>query len=270
MVKKLLVFLFMIFAMTAQAQKIERVEVKGSIFAPEGDDVEGISIYNVSSQQGVVTNANGDFAIEVGINDRVQVTALQFQSFTVIVDEGVINNKLMRIFLNPAVNQLEEVVVRPSDLTGNIMVDVKRIKTFDINFGLDLTYETMEFDYDFAPDGMSSIPGNAATEAFYNGQRQWGMNFVGLAGLLFGKKSSKGTREFLEDKEVLLTALWQRYPDSYMADTFGIPSEQVNEFRYFVEDNGLTRKMMKSENEVLLIQYLFKQSELYKERIEEK
>ncbi len=136
--------ILLIFPVFLFAQDIERVSVKGTITAPIGEDVEGINIYNLSSQEGTVTDAEGVFNLRVGINDRVQVTALQFQSFTVIVDRGVMDVREMNIYMNPAVNQLEEVIVRPYDLSGSIVVDVRRIQTSVVSPDWDLSYSTLE------------------------------------------------------------------------------------------------------------------------------
>ena len=109
MTKKLLLLLFIIVSPAILAQEIDRVKVSGKLHVPKGEDAEGISVYNISAQNGTITNADGTFEIAIAENDRVQITALQYQAFTVVIDKGVVDRKIMNIFLNPAVNQLEEV-----------------------------------------------------------------------------------------------------------------------------------------------------------------
>ena len=111
MLKKLLLTIILLLPICLLAQDIERIIISGKVTAPKGEDIEGITIYNVSSQKGTVTSPEGIFALKVAENDRVSVTALQFSTFIVIVDKGVIDNKRMGIYLNPVVNQLEEVIV---------------------------------------------------------------------------------------------------------------------------------------------------------------
>ena len=157
--------LFLCFSGLVLSQEIERVIIQGQITAPTGEDIEGISIYNISDQEGTITDKDGKFELAVAKNDRVQVTALQFQSFTVIIDEGVIEVRKLTIYMNPAINQLEEVIVRPYDLLGNVTADVKRIQTSVISPDWDLSYSTLEFDYKFTPDALTGVRGNAAEEA---------------------------------------------------------------------------------------------------------
>lgn len=259
---------FIVFAISfsASAQDIDRVLVNGKIKAPVGEDVEGVNIYNISSQKGTITDINGDFELEVAANDRVQITALQFQSFTIIVDEGVVDSRRMSIYLNPSVTQLDEVIVRPYDLSGNIIADVARIKTSDVLPPWDLSYETLEFGYEFAPDQYTSYQGNAAEEALNNEGVTNGANIGALIGLLFKKKRS--SRQVAVTKEAITNALRQRFPNSYITETFGIPSEYVNDFIYFAEESGIEPRWLRSENEIILLDFLHVQSEKYKAQIE--
>ncbi len=246
--------------------------MQGEIVVPKGDDSEQISVYNTSSQKGTATNAEGKFSLEVAANDRVLITAIQFQSFTVVVDQGVVAKKMMRIYMNPAINQLDEVVVSPYDLSGNINVDVKRIQVFETP-DYDLSYETLNYDYEFAPDRQSAIEGNVAAEALNSGGLQNGFNFISIFGVLanaiFPKKNKKDSGSTLNEGRVLITALQQRFSPQYYTNTFGIPAEKVDAFIYFAEENAIQSYMLKPENEIELLEVLFEQSTLFKERLQD-
>jgi len=268
MAKKLLI-VFLMLPIILLAQKIDRTTINGKITAPEGEDVEGVSIYNVSSQKGVVTDKEGVFEIAVAENDRVQVTAIQYQPFTVIVDKGVVDSQRMRIYLNPAVNQLEEVIVRPYDLTGNIIVDVGKIKTVDFGSKFTTDYKTVEFEYGFKDDSQSSIRGNKAREAYYNGQTQNGADIVGgiglLAELIFGKPNKNKNIRAPEEKLAVATNLRQRFSNEYINRTFQIPEKKAGEFIYYIEDEGVAQELLKEENEIALLELLYKRAAEFKE-----
>ena len=253
-------------------QEIDRIVIKGQVTAPVGEDVEGISIYNVSAQDGTVTQIDGTFEIAVAENDRVLVTALQFQKFTVIVDAGVVDNKRMAIYLNPSVNTLEEVIVRPYDLTGTITADVARIKVVDFDSKMDLSYQALEYDNDFRDDAQSSIRGNAAEEAIGGKYIQYGFNPLGFLGLLFpNKDKEKGriNKNDIRSREALINGLRQRYNVYFFETEFGIDALKVDDFLYFVDEQGITARLLKSENEIELLSFLKKQSEVYKTRAKE-
>ena len=271
MTKQLLIILFFTFSISAFSQEIERIKISGKITSSKGEDVEGINIYNKSSQKGTITSAIGEFEIKVAKNDRVLVSAMQFQNFTIIIDEGIIETKMMNILMNPVVNQLDEVLLRPYDLSGNIVADVKRINVTSVSNEFDLSYKTMEFEYEFAPDAQTSVKGNKAEEAFHNGQEQYGGDLIGLAGLLVSafvpinksKNKNKSKREVISEVDMVTNAVQHRFGVAYISGNFDIPEEKVNEFIYFVEDNGIDRKLLKPENELLLIEYLSEQSKIY-------
>ena len=249
------------------SQDIDRVKIEGKLTAPISEDVEGVSIYNVSSQKGTVTSPEGDFEIEVAENDRLAITALQFSTFTVIVDKGVIDKKQMGIYLNPVVNQLEEVIVRPYDLLGNVEADVSRIKTINIESKMDLSYKALNFDYEFSDDYLSAVRGNAAHDAFYNGQEPYGGDLIGLTAaivnLFIPKKKKKSAKEKNTETTHVAYNLRQRFDNSYISEVFGIPQENAIDFLFFAQENGMYWELLKESNEIFLLDFMYEKSAAY-------
>lgn len=272
MTKRLLLLLFIAISPILLAQDIDRTKVLGKIHVPQGEDAEGISIYNTSSQKGTITDADGSFEIDIAENDRVQIMALQYQSFTVIADKGVIDRKLMNIFLNPAINQLEEVVIRPYDLSGNIIVDVKKIPTYSVSKDWDMSYGALEYGYNFKPDDKTAVSGNAAEEALHSNALKDGADVLailgGVAQLLFpkGKKISIVERE--QNQALVSNNIQQRFSKHFIADNFDIPEAKSVDFLFYAQENGLDQNLLKPENEMELMEFLFKKSKEYKERSE--
>lgn len=270
MTKRLLLLLFIAAAPALFAQDIDRTKVSGKIHVPQGEDAEGISVYNISSQEGTITNTDGSFEIEIAENDRVQITALQYQSFTVIMDKGIVERKLMNIFMNPVVNQLEEVIVRPYDLSGNINADVKKIPTYSGIKDLKLSYYNLKYGDDLEPDDQTAISINAAEEALYSTTLKDGANVLAILGgvgqLLFpnGKKISIG--ELQDDQNLLSNNIQQRFSKDFIAANFGIPEDKAVDFLFFAQENGLDQDLLKPKNEMQLMEFLFKKSKEYKER----
>ena len=56
---------------SAFSQEINRIEVFGKIVV-DSVDVEGVTVYNTSSNKGTVTDLEGKFSIEVALNDIVE------------------------------------------------------------------------------------------------------------------------------------------------------------------------------------------------------
>ena len=266
---KLAIF-FILFQSLLFAQQADRVEVSGKITAPQGEDVEGISVYNISSQKGTVTDITGSFTLKVAEFDHIQITALQFKSFKVVVTTADIASRELRVYLNPNVNQLDPVTISQHGLSGYADIDTKNIKTSVFTQELDLSYETLEFGYKFENDGQSPVTGNAAEEAI-------GVNSVPMASVdvvqlvqLFFPKRKRSVEEVVASSKDLSDALLKRYNHDYVVQTFGIPFDKVNDFIYFTEENGLVASMLKPANKIELLAFLFEQSEIYKKRLVEK
>ena len=269
MLNKLFLILFIAFSVNAISQEVTRIKIMGKITAAKGEDVEGINIYNKSSQKGTITSETGEFDLKVAENDRVFITAMQFQSFTVIVDEGIIKSKKMDIYLNPVINQLDEVIIRPFDISGNIIADVKRVSLTSVDNHWDLSYENLEYGYEFSADAQTSVDGNKAEDAYFNSQKQASLDFIGLAGLIFPKKKSNKKQE-ISETDMITNAVQKRFGNNYISKTFKIPEDKVNEFIYYVEENGIDRSLLRPENEFVLINYLHLQSRAYLLQSQEK
>lgn len=273
MVKQLLLLIVFIIPVSIFGQDVQRENVKGKITVPKDDDVEGITIYNQSSEKGTITSRDGTFEIFVAENDRILITAIQFQNFTLIVDSGIVNSKKMTIYLNPTINQLSEVVVRPYDLSGNIKVDVNRIPVFSDSLNMDLSYEALNYKYKFTTDQYSSIPGNFAAEALNDHSLVYGFNFKSLLGGILNLLDSKKKCEFssikkMADNSLVVKNLIQRFPPSYIKNTFGIPENKTGDFLYFVSDSGLSDELLKDGNEMALFKIIQQKSTEYIARSE--
>ena len=108
--KKLLPLFVFLISFLAISQDVKRENVKGKIIV-EGNDIEGISIYNSSSSVGTVTNEKGEFIIAVAINDLIEIRALEYQNFDVRINKAILDSKRVNIFLIEEVNKLDEVIV---------------------------------------------------------------------------------------------------------------------------------------------------------------
>ncbi len=268
--RQLLLVSFLLTTLFSFSQEIERVEVTGRIIV-KGNDVEGVTVYNTSSEQGTITDFDGNFKIQAGLNDRVEISALQFKKFVVIVDQGIVDQKKMTIFMVEEINKLPEIVVSPYDLSGNIIVDVNRVKTLNLpfdaeNFNLDKAL------VDLTPDNKSAV-NNSFVQGSGGMSDQLGANLNGLIGLLvkplFKKKKkktdiekyNKRTQTAAQESEVLDLRLM--YTNEYMERWFGIPKEKVNEFIVFVEDKGLDYSLLNEGREMEFIDFLVHQSKSF-------
>lgn len=127
--KYFVVFLFLLLTITVHAQIQESShKVDGLILSnTTKQPLSSVNIINVNKVRGATTNSNGYFEIDVQVNDTLHITSLGFQSLRVRVTNDWIKNKSTKIQLTEKAIALEEVVIRPFNLTGYLEVDTKII-----------------------------------------------------------------------------------------------------------------------------------------------
>ena len=139
--KKLLPLFVFCITFLGVSQEIKRENISGKIII-EGDDIYGITVFNVSSGSATITNETGGFKIEVALNDAIEISALKYQNIDIIINESILETRKLNVFLIEKINQLDEIVIKSRRLTGNLNVDLDRAKTFNargnsIYFGID-------------------------------------------------------------------------------------------------------------------------------------
>lgn len=234
------------------------VEITGKVNPPVGESPEGITVVNRTAQSATVVNEAGNFTIRVTAGDTLHFSALQFQDFSVVVDEGVVENRQLNVFISEAVTELPEVVVSPYDLSGNVQVDVKIIPVVEAELPTPTAAEINPYENTFRPDSLVSPP-NAAMRS---GMIYSGMDFANIFRNIFTSRdvtTTVGSEEDIEEQ------ILQLHEDEFFKEQLNIPQENIREFIYFAEDNGLTPQMLKPENEIILIEFLVAQSQKYKQ-----
>ncbi|GAA0731632.1 hypothetical protein GCM10009430_44020 [Aquimarina litoralis] len=235
--------------------------IDGRISAPIGDDVEGVVVYNLTSKKGTITDKDGNFKISAGINDKLEVIAMQYQKFVVWINKGVLDNRRLNIFLNESVNLLEEVIVKPYDLLGNVSLDLKKIDVTEsgVDEVAQLTSSRInDTDFDWTPDELSELD----NKVFLEDRMIYGLNFVNLFKEVFQNKVKKDSK-VADDIDVQVRKI---YDNEFFKTNLALEMDQINDFIFFAEENGLNTNYLEEGNELNLIEFLVSQSKMYKSR----
>lgn len=254
MKRSFFLLIFLCLTVMVQAQQLARTMIDGQIIVPVEDDPGGIVVYNKTAQRGTVTSETGTFDIAVARNDELVIQSLQFAPITVIVDAGIVNSGRMSITLRETVNILEEIIVRPYDLTGDIVADVNRVQTID---PVPFTGGQIQAE-DNAPDRYTT-PENIAVDDM---RWRYGLNFVNIFKAIFDKKDDK--IELTTEQE--LSAM---YSNEFFQQNLNIKRENISAFMDYVAENGLTKPMLEQGNELALIQFLLQQRDKFRASISE-
>lgn len=234
MKNKYQLLLFLFFAISSGfSQEVIRIEISGQIIV-DHPDIEGVTVYNTSSNKGTITDKDGKFSIEVALNDQLEVSALQFEKFVVAITKEILETKSVTVFLVEYVNKLPEVIILPYGLTGDLVTDLNNVKTFNpdmdaIYFGIG-NMDSYEFDADYKTE-VENI-------AMTDNRMIYGVQIVDVVGLLVNaifksKRKTNITKDGVSQQSILTT-----YSEEDIKSIVSIPTKDIVEFVFFIEENN--------------------------------
>ncbi|MFV9551965.1 carboxypeptidase-like regulatory domain-containing protein [Algibacter sp. PT7-4] len=253
--KKFILFLTFISAISLSAQNNTRIEVSGKIIV-EGSDISGITVFNTSSNTGTITDENGAFTLKVTLNDNIEVSALQYQNISFKVNEAIIKSKKMKLFLIEEINKLDEVIVFTKGLSGNLNTDLEATKPFKpqldaLYFGVKNSKE-YNFEKDYKTE-VSNVTVDRQHLPMVNG-----LNIVNVVDQLllplFRSKLKDNKKAGVPD--VPIKAIKYYFGAEFLVDNFKIPEHRVEEFIRFIERGNFDYALLNYGKEMEFLEFL--------------
>ena len=87
-------------------------------------NISGIHIINKTSGSRAITNQNGLFEIGVKRNDTIVISSIQIKPHIIIIESKIFDQDLIRVYIEPFINRLDNVVVKSHNLSGNMLDDM--------------------------------------------------------------------------------------------------------------------------------------------------
>src|SRR5690554_3296668 len=129
--KKLILFISLIL-FTAHSFAQENNIIKGTVMNDADDKLlENVNIVNLNQVIGTTTNEKGEFAIKAAVNDTLYFSYLGFKSLRVRVTNDWLRFGDIKVKMTELGIALEEVVIKPVQLTGYVEIDAKLIPVYD-------------------------------------------------------------------------------------------------------------------------------------------
>lgn len=116
--------------------------------------LESVHIVNLNKVFGTITNQKGEFSITASVNDTLYFSYLGFKSQKIRVTNDMFKFKDTKIALTELAYALEEVIVRPYQLTGYLEIDVKNIP---INSGYQYSISGLNVGYEAGKKNPSAV-----------------------------------------------------------------------------------------------------------------
>ncbi len=188
-------FTLLCFAGISQVDEDEQQEAKEFqavvINAQSSTPLESVHVINLNKVVGTITNSNGEFSISASVNDTLYFSYLGFKSQKIRVTNDMFKFKNTQIALTELAYALEEVVVKPYELTGYLEIDVKNLP---INTSYQYSISGLSTSYEAGsknPSAVTKVLGSI-------------LNPADLLRNLFGKQPNqmKKLRQIKEDDDI--------------------------------------------------------------------
>ncbi len=101
------------------SQDIQEKIIEGYIRNNKNLSIEGIHVINNSNGEATITNSDGRFEIKASLNDEIVISGIQYARKKIIVNEELYDAILLNVFLDEFINELDEVIVTSSGLSGD-------------------------------------------------------------------------------------------------------------------------------------------------------
>ena len=151
------------------AQNDNRIEISGKVIV-DTNDMEGLTVNNLTSKRVAVTDFDGKFNLYVKLNDKVRISALQFDTVLVIITQEILDSKQLTVFLNEHLTPLDEVVILPFSLTGDLENDLTKVRGFNPKFESIYFGNSQSDDVQYTPIQYKKVENTILRQGtFYNG-----------------------------------------------------------------------------------------------------
>ncbi|WP_420321818.1 hypothetical protein [Flagellimonas sp.] len=256
---KLLFPLLFLVTFLGLAQQTPTKELKGRVYSAD-KDVVGVVVQNVSSTRAVITDVDGNFSIPVRLNDTLVFSAVQFKRKILAINQVLFNTSFISVPLEEFVNELDEVVVKPYDLSGDLNQDLDGLQ-----LEKDVSAEALGL-----PNAHAKIPTQSERKLQ---QATFGKFNVGMIltppldpiiNAITGRTKMLKNRVKVDKTYARTQRVQGFYVDSLFVTTLKIPMEKIDDFMYFCEVDEEFQAAVNSKDKLRIWDFMVVKSRAYR------
>jgi hypothetical protein len=259
MENKLRLLLLLIFPLSSQGQFVQREVIKGQIISESHID-ENVTVFNISSNKGAVSDQLGYFSIYARPKDTLVFSSVVFKSKYLVLDETDFKVIIVKVKLEESINELEEVVVTPKTLSGILEKDSKNLKVTDLKEEID---KENVINMQVEGDRYTSLKNSTMPN---DGTIMYGMDFIEIGkmiGKIFKKDKSENKVKFTSNKN-FQEAVRDKFTYHFFTETLGLKKDEIGLFLSFCDTDPSVKNLLEVNKEIDLIDYLISKSKEYK------
>ncbi len=257
MLRNRLLFITLIsFSAFSSAQTFFPKKLQGKVYSTDGD-VAATHVLNTTTKKATITDIDGFFSIQANLNDTLVFSAVQYKKKELIVTASVLAQKTLNIPLEESLTVLDEVIVTPYNLSGDIAKDLQVIKTEQV-----VTAQTIGL-----PNAYVRIPSKAERELFAATANPF-MSFDPLINAITGR--TKMLKKRLARNKVYSRTQRVKafYPDSIFRIDLKIPKNKIDDLLFFCEVDSTFQSVVDTHDRLKIWDFIRKKSLVYRKNNE--
>lgn len=209
---------------------------------------------NTTTRKATITDINGFFSITASLNDTLVFSAVQYKKKELTVTLDILESKSLQVPLEESLTELDEVVVMPYNLSGDVGRDLNRMTVEPVvtasTLGLPNAYAVFPSQAERLLNEATTGGGILPINPIING-------ITGRTKML--KNRVKRNEQYARTQRVRAF-----FADSLFVTEFKIPEERISDFMYFCEVDPSFQSTVDSHDRFKIWEYLRKKSFVYR------
>jgi len=224
----------------------DKIIIEGKIVA---DSLENsrINILNITKNIGTTNSNSGDFKIEVQKNDTLLFSSVQYENIELKVSEADIARRFLKVILKKRIIDLDEIIVKKFNLTGNLNQDIEEIKIYDY---------------------YKSIPTSKIPRLTHIGRQLYTArdgDIDPLLNMISGRLQMLENAKKIEQLTFDVQEVMDAIDSSVFTDEFQIPEDEIINFVYYCAESSSFKKLVENDQYLDLIELFRKKASAFRE-----
>ncbi len=219
----------------------------------EGEGVPDVHVMNSTRGKATITGELGNFTLPVQLNDTLLFSAVQFRRKVLVVTASLLESRFVLVPLEEFVNELDEVVLRPYNLSGDLALDMESIQTGYVvsatSLGLPNAYVKPMIQSERLLKEATTGPGIPINP---------------LLNAISGRTKMLKKRVARDHKSLQIEKIRGYFADSLYEQQLKIPQERIADFMYFCEVDSSFDSLVRSDDTIALWELLSLKSTVYR------
>lgn len=212
-------------------------------------DLSGIHIINKTSGSKTITNTKGKFEIGIQIKDTIIISSIQIIPRVLVIDDKLHKQEFFKVYVDQYINELDNVVVKPHNLSGNILFDMK-----NSNVKVPINFDDVGIPGFKGVRQEKIVSEKALILSTLLLPLTGGLDIEALYKHLSGYYKSLRNRRVWNNQDLLAVQIIEFYGVNFFTNTYSINEDEVYEFVLGGIENTSISNDFKSSNHGLVLE----------------